>query len=90
MRVRLILEGDSLEDVEDMDRLELSDLLDDERLLQILFAVGAGDQVIGRDEFSDYPAEAAELPSIGGGFGDYNLEAIVDLQPDLVCPSLNR
>jgi iron complex transport system substrate-binding protein len=51
---------------------------------EILFAVGAGDQVIGRDEFSDYPAEAAELPSIGGGFGDYNLEAIVDLQPDLV------
>ena len=51
---------------------------------EILFAVGAGAQVIGRDEFSDYPAEAAELPSIGGGFGDYNLEAIVDLEPDLV------
>ncbi len=51
---------------------------------EILFAVGAGDQVIGRDEFSDYPAEAAELPTIGGGFGDYNLEAIVDLEPDLV------
>jgi iron complex transport system substrate-binding protein len=40
--------------------------------------------VIGRDEFSDYPAEAVNLPSIGGGFGDYNLEAIVDLEPDLV------
>jgi iron complex transport system substrate-binding protein len=51
---------------------------------EILFAVGAGDQVVGRDEFSDYPAEAAELPTIGGGFGDYNLEAIVDLEPDLV------
>jgi iron complex transport system substrate-binding protein len=51
---------------------------------EILFAVGAGSQVIGRDEFSDYPVEAAELPSIGGGFGDYNLEAIVDLEPDLV------
>jgi iron complex transport system substrate-binding protein len=51
---------------------------------EILFAVGAGDQVIGRDEFSDYPAEASELPSIGGGFGDYNLEAIVELEPDLV------
>jgi iron complex transport system substrate-binding protein len=24
------------------------------------------------------------LPSIGGGFGDFNLEAIVDLEPDLV------
>jgi len=51
---------------------------------EILFAIGAGDQVIGRDEFSDYPVEAADLPTVGGGFGDYNLEAIVDLEPDLV------
>ena len=51
---------------------------------EILFAVGAGEQVIGRDEFSDFPLQAADLPSVGGGFGDYNLEAIVDLQPDLV------
>lgn len=51
---------------------------------ELLFAVGAGEQVIGRDEFSDYPPEASELPSIGGGFGDYNLEAIVNLDPDLV------
>jgi iron complex transport system substrate-binding protein len=49
-----------------------------------LFAIGAGDQVVGRDEFSDYPDQATSLPSIGGGFGDYNLEAIVDLKPDLV------
>ncbi|MES0359542.1 MAG: cobalamin-binding protein [Anaerolineales bacterium] len=51
---------------------------------EILFAVGAGDQVIGRDEFSDYPDQANSLPSVGGGFGDYNLEAILDLEPDLV------
>ncbi len=51
---------------------------------EILFAIGAGEQVIGRDEFSDYPSQAADLPSIGGGFGDYNLEAIVDLAPDLI------
>lgn len=51
---------------------------------ELLFAVGAGEQVIGRDEFSDYPTEAGELPSIGGGFGDYNLEEIVNLDPDLV------
>jgi iron complex transport system substrate-binding protein len=51
---------------------------------EILFAVGAGEQVIGRDEFSDYPDQATGLPSVGGSFGDYNLEAIVDLEPDLV------
>ena len=51
---------------------------------EILFSIGAGDQVIGRDEFSDFPEQAADLPSVGGGLGDYNLEAIVNLEPDLV------
>lgn len=51
---------------------------------EILFAIGAGEQVVGRDEFSDYPVEASSILSIGGGFGDYNNEAIVNLQPDLV------
>ena len=51
---------------------------------EILFAIGAGGQVVGRDEFSDFPTQASSIPSIGGGFGDYNNEAIVNLQPDLV------
>ena len=51
---------------------------------EILFAVGAGAQVIGRDMFSDYPPEAASIPEIGGSMGEYNLEAILALQPELV------
>lgn len=51
---------------------------------EILFAVGAGSQVVGRDEFSDYPAEAASVESVGGSFGEYSVEAIVALEPDLV------
>ncbi len=51
---------------------------------EILFAIGAGSQVVGRDEFSDYPAEAKSLPSVGGSFAGYNNEAIVNLKPDLV------
>jgi iron complex transport system substrate-binding protein len=51
---------------------------------EILFSVGAGAQVIGRDDFSNYPQEAASLPSIGGSFGGYNSEAIVNLKPDLI------
>jgi iron complex transport system substrate-binding protein len=51
---------------------------------EILFAVGAGSQVVGRDEFSDYPVEAASIEVIGGSFGEYNVEAIVALEPDLV------
>jgi iron complex transport system substrate-binding protein len=50
---------------------------------EILFAVGAGAQVIGRDDFSDFPAQAKNLPSIGG-MNKYNLEQIAALKPDLV------
>jgi iron complex transport system substrate-binding protein len=51
---------------------------------EILFAVGAGKQVVGRDSFSDYPAEAKSIQDIGGSMGKYNTEAIVALHPDLV------
>jgi iron complex transport system substrate-binding protein len=51
---------------------------------EILFALGAGAQVVGRDEFSDYPAEAKPIPRIGGSNGKYNMEAIAALKPDLV------
>jgi iron complex transport system substrate-binding protein len=51
---------------------------------EILFAVGAGLQIIGRDSISDYPAEAAQLTDVGGGFGELNREAILAQNPDLV------
>jgi iron complex transport system substrate-binding protein len=51
---------------------------------EILFAIGAGAQVVGRDEFSDYPSEAASMESVGGSMGQYSAEAIVALKPDLV------
>ena len=50
---------------------------------ELLFAVGAGEDLVGVAEFSDYPAAARRLPRIGGGNG-LDLEAIVALQPDLV------
>ncbi len=57
---------------------------------ELLFAVGAGVDVIGRDQFSDYPAAAKDLPSVGGSMGNYDLEQIARLQPDLVlAASLN-
>ncbi|MEA1978726.1 MAG: ABC transporter substrate-binding protein [Chloroflexota bacterium] len=51
---------------------------------EILFAIGAGDQVVGRDEVSDYPPEALEIASIGSTYGELNTEAILVLEPDLV------
>jgi iron complex transport system substrate-binding protein len=53
---------------------------------EILFALGAGDKVVGRDEVSDYPAEALSLPTVGGWSG-FSAEAIVALKPDLVLAS---
>jgi iron complex transport system substrate-binding protein len=51
---------------------------------EILFAVNAGEQVIGRDEFSDFPVAAQAIANVGGGFGELDMETIVSLEPDLV------
>jgi iron complex transport system substrate-binding protein len=54
---------------------------------EILYAIGAGDLVIGRDELSDFPEEAKAVESVGGSMGDFNTEAILALKPDLVLAS---
>lgn len=51
---------------------------------EVLFAVGAGSQVLGRDTFSDYPEQVKSVTDIGGSWGKYDTEAIVNLKPDLV------
>ena len=51
---------------------------------EILFSVGAGAQVVGRDSFSDHPAEALNIADIGGGFGELDTETILALDADLV------
>jgi iron complex transport system substrate-binding protein len=55
-------------------------------LTEILFALDAGDWVVGVTDHADYPPEAGDKPSVGGGV-DPNMEAIVALQPDLVLAS---
>ena len=51
---------------------------------EILFAIGAAGQVVGRDEYSDFPTEALDVTSIGTTYGELNTEAIVALDPDLI------
>lgn len=53
-------------------------------LTEILFAIGAGSQVVGRDENSDYPEEALKVESIGSTYQILNTESILALDPDLV------
>ncbi|MFX3635548.1 MAG: ABC transporter substrate-binding protein [Candidatus Pristimantibacillus sp.] len=52
---------------------------------EIMFAIGAGDQVVGVDEFSNYPEEAASKAKVGDM--NTNIEAIVALNPDMVLAS---
>src|SRR5947208_10669132 len=49
---------------------------------EIVFGLGAGDRVVGTDDFSDEPARAKSLPKVGGVQPD--VEKIVALKPDLV------
>jgi iron complex transport system substrate-binding protein len=49
---------------------------------EMLFAMGAGDQVVGVSTFDTFPKEAAARPKVGGLF-DPNFEAILSLRPDL-------
>jgi iron complex transport system substrate-binding protein len=51
---------------------------------EILFAIGAGSQVVGRDQLSDYPEAAKAATDIGSAFEALNTELILSLKPDLV------
>lgn len=50
---------------------------------ETMFAIGAGNLLVGRSRYCDIPAEAQKLPTVGG-FSDPNIEAIVALSPSLV------
>ncbi len=55
---------------------------------EVLFAIGAGSQVVGRDSYSDYPPEAKNTATdIGGGFAALNMELILSKKPDVVLAS---
>ena len=58
---------------------------------EILFAVGAGEVVVGVTKYCDYPAEAQEREQIGGfSAKTISVETIVSLEPDLVLAYGNR
>ncbi|MDB5218006.1 MAG: Vitamin transporter, B12-binding component BtuF [Myxococcaceae bacterium] len=50
---------------------------------ETLFVIGAGDRVVGRSHYCDWPPEVQKLPQIGG-YVDPSFEAILALRPDLV------
>jgi iron complex transport system substrate-binding protein len=50
---------------------------------EALFAIGAGDTVVGRSRYCDYPPEILRVPEVGG-YVDPSFEVILSLRPDLV------
>mgnify|MGYP003336064082 FL=1 len=56
---------------------------------EMLFAIGAGAQVVGVTQFCDFPAEARQKAVVG--YANPNLESLVALEPDLiVAPQIGR
>lgn len=51
--------------------------------VEILYAIGAGDALVGRGEYCNYPAEALEVTSVQSGY-ETNIEQILALEPDVV------
>lgn len=54
-------------------------------LTEMVFAIGAGDRIVGVDDSSNFPAAAKALPKVGGM--QPNIEKIAALKPDLVIAS---
>ena len=53
---------------------------------EILYAIGAGDLLVGRGKYCDYPAEVLDIPAVESG-SDTNIEQIVELQPQVLIMS---
>jgi cobalamin transport system substrate-binding protein len=52
-------------------------------LTEMLYAIGAGPQVVGVSSFDDFPPEVKSLPRVGA-LVDPDMERILSLRPDLV------
>lgn len=53
---------------------------------EILYALGAGDTLVGRGEYCDYPEQVLDVEAVNSG-AETNIEQIVALQPQVVIMS---
>ena len=51
--------------------------------VEIIYALGAGDLLVGRGEYCDWPAEVMNVPVVKSG-AETNMEEILALEPDVV------
>jgi vitamin B12 transport system substrate-binding protein len=52
-------------------------------IVEVLYDIGAGEQIIGTTAFADYPEKAKHIPRIGN-YVRLQLERVIELQPDLI------
>lgn len=52
-------------------------------IVESLFAIGAGELIVGTVNYADFPQQALDIPRIGGHHG-MQIEKILQLQPDLI------
>lgn len=50
---------------------------------EIIYALGAGELLVGRGEYCDYPAEVLEVPAVQSG-AETNIEQIIALEPQVL------
>ncbi len=55
-------------------------------ITEAVFALGLGENLVGRTDYCDFPVEVFELTSVGS-ISDPNVETIIELDPDLVIGS---
>ncbi|SDX21474.1 iron complex transport system substrate-binding protein [Marininema mesophilum] len=55
---------------------------------EILHALGLSDQIVGIDNYSDWPGSIQNLPRLGPDL-DINIEKVISLKPDWVLASLS-
>ena len=52
-------------------------------IVEMLFEIGVGDQIVGTVEYADYPEKAKSIPRIGGYYG-MQIEKVLALNPDVI------
>jgi vitamin B12 transport system substrate-binding protein len=52
-------------------------------IVEMLFDIGAGEQIVAATEHADYPLAAQKIPRIGNSLR-IQLERVIELQPDLI------
>ncbi|MDM8534796.1 ABC transporter substrate-binding protein [Clostridiaceae bacterium HSG29] len=53
---------------------------------ETIFAIGAGDKLVGRTDYCDYPSQVSEIESVGS-LREINIEKIAEINPDVVLAS---